>query len=138
MENFSSASFSANLTRFLNERGWTQRDLAAASGISQPSISRYLAAATEPKIGDVLKISDALGINVDYLLHPERYTAPLKEYAREMDEAKTPDQKKAAMDKLRVRTVALAETSALHEELARERAKGARLKKLLQEALAEL
>lgn len=45
----------------------TQEKLADATGISQPTISRYLRAVTEPKVGDFCSIASALGIPMDEL-----------------------------------------------------------------------
>lgn len=49
------------------EKKWTQKDLAEASGLSQPSISRYLKAATEPKISDLVALANAFGVSLDKL-----------------------------------------------------------------------
>jgi transcriptional regulator with XRE-family HTH domain len=125
------------LARLLADRGWKPADLSRKSTVTHTAIANYLAG-RPPKYDAAVKLADALEVNVDYLLNPARYTQPLSDYVKDMDAAKTQEQRAAAMEKLRLRTTGLAEASALHDELARERAKVARLKKLLQQALAEL
>lgn len=51
----------------MKKSGLTQEKLADATGISQPTISRYLRAETEPKVGDFALIANALGISMDEL-----------------------------------------------------------------------
>lgn len=42
--------------------GWTQRDLAAAVGVSQPVIARLESGDHDPKLGTMLAVCRALGL----------------------------------------------------------------------------
>ncbi len=48
------------------ERGWTVRQLAAASGVSSPSISRA-ESGKEPSLGTALRLARALDVPIDEL-----------------------------------------------------------------------
>ena len=61
-------NFSDKLKRTIHEKAITQRELAATTGISEVSISRYINADRLPKITEFKKIADALGVTADYLL----------------------------------------------------------------------
>ena len=51
-----------------HHRGWTQRDLAAASGVAQPVIARFECGDSDPKITTLNKLAAALGF--EYRLLP--------------------------------------------------------------------
>ena len=85
----------------LKERKITQGELAAAIGMAESSLSRFLSEKTD-KIGDeyIIKIADFLGVSTDFILgqtdFPERrnydigelglsYKAAMALYAREVD-----------------------------------------------------
>ena len=52
----------------LKKKGLKQKDLAELSGITESSLSRYMKDLREPKVDDFIKMADALGVSVDYLL----------------------------------------------------------------------
>ena len=60
--------FGERLKEILNERGMTQREIAEKAGITEASISRYIAFQRVPKVTHVLKIANALNCSCDYLL----------------------------------------------------------------------
>lgn len=64
-EKFSSAYFSSRLAAEMRRRGWNQSDVARESGLSQPSIHRYLKGATEPKLSDVMALAGAFKLSLD-------------------------------------------------------------------------
>lgn len=85
----------------IRERKITQSELAAAIGLADSSLSRFLSAKTD-KIGDeyIIKIADYLGVSTDFILgqtdFPERrnydigelglsYKAAMALYTREVD-----------------------------------------------------
>lgn len=85
----------------LKERKVTQGELAAAIGVSESALSRFLSGKTD-KIGDdsIIKIADFLGVSTDFILgqtdFPERrnydieelglsYKAAMALYTREVD-----------------------------------------------------
>jgi transcriptional regulator with XRE-family HTH domain len=75
---FSSETFSRALNRAMEEKGWNQKDLARHSGLSQPSISRYINGSTEPKLSDLGLLAQCLGISLDALAgRPPTQLAPL-------------------------------------------------------------
>lgn len=53
-------------------RGWSQRDLAAASGVQQPVIARLETGDTDPKLSTVTKLCRALDLRLAYLNDTER------------------------------------------------------------------
>lgn len=56
------AIFADWLRDALKTRGWSQRDLAAASGVNHASISRILSGEHEPMLGTATRIARALGL----------------------------------------------------------------------------
>jgi len=60
----------AKIGVILDERGMSHGQLAAATHLSQPSISSLIGGKTDdPSIGNVAKIARALGVSLDALLH---------------------------------------------------------------------
>jgi ribosome-binding protein aMBF1 (putative translation factor) len=51
-------------------RGWSQRDLARASGVAQPVITRFEVGDTDPKVSTLARLGHALGLQVTF--QPER------------------------------------------------------------------
>lgn len=47
-----------------NARGWSQRDLARAAGLQQPAIARFEKAESDPRLGTVTKILNALQLQL--------------------------------------------------------------------------
>lgn len=64
--------FSERLTELVKQRGATQEEIQEKTGISQASISRYMRAATEPKIGDFKRIAEFFSVPLDFLLGDSR------------------------------------------------------------------
>ena len=67
---------SEKLVLLRQKRGWSQIDLARATGIPQPTICRLESGdIKQPKIMTIVKIAKALGVSTDYLAsedeHPE-------------------------------------------------------------------
>lgn len=50
-------------------RGWTQEQLAEAVGTTQQTIQRWESGHTDPKVSNVKKISNALGITMSFILN---------------------------------------------------------------------
>lgn len=57
--------FGNNLKEILNEQGYTQRDLAESTGISEASISGYIKGIKMPGIRAIINMSYELGIPLD-------------------------------------------------------------------------
>ena len=57
-----------NIRQARKARGWTQEQLASAIGTTQQTINRWESGQTEPKVSDLRKISNALGITLSFLL----------------------------------------------------------------------
>jgi ribosome-binding protein aMBF1 (putative translation factor) len=47
-------------------RGWSQRDLARASGVAQPVIARLEVGDTDPKISTLTRLAAALGLRIAF------------------------------------------------------------------------
>lgn len=60
--------FSANLRELLEERGFTQRDLAIASRLSDSTISDYIHGQKIPGLRAIINIAYALEISIDELI----------------------------------------------------------------------
>ena len=57
-----------NIRQARKARNWTQEQLASAIGTTQQTINRWESGQTEPKVSDLRKISNALGITLTFLL----------------------------------------------------------------------
>lgn len=51
----------------------TQREVAFALNISQPSYIRYEIGGAEPSLENLVKLADLFDVSVDYLLGREKY-----------------------------------------------------------------
>lgn len=60
--------FSTNLRELLEERGFTQRDLAIASRLSDSTISDYIHGQKIPGLRAIINIAYALKISIDELI----------------------------------------------------------------------
>ena len=60
--------FSLNLARFRKDRGLSQKDLAALSGISPRMIAHYEKYVSHPSLDKVETLSKVLGVSVNHLL----------------------------------------------------------------------
>ena len=60
--------FSTNLRELLEERGFTQRDLAIASRLSDSTISDYIHGQKIPSLRAIINIAYALEISIDELI----------------------------------------------------------------------
>lgn len=60
--------FSNNLARMMYESKLTQRDLADMTGLSEPTISKYLNRQQMPGVKAVLNMAYAFGCNTDDLI----------------------------------------------------------------------
>ncbi|MER8008082.1 XRE family transcriptional regulator [Streptomyces sp. NPDC094149] len=65
-------SLARNVKRWRNERGFTLDTLAARAGVSRGMLIQIEQARTNPSIGTVVKIGDALGVSVTTLLDYEQ------------------------------------------------------------------
>lgn len=67
--------FIERLDRLMKEKGLSQTELSARTGISIPSISRYLAGKSEPRGTELVLLSVVLDASIDYLygLDEEKY-----------------------------------------------------------------
>ncbi|MEU4153093.1 XRE family transcriptional regulator [Streptomyces sp. NPDC026659] len=65
-------SLARNVRRWRTERGFTLDTLAARAGVSRGMLIQIEQARTNPSIGTVVKIGDALGVSVPTLLDYER------------------------------------------------------------------
>ena len=82
----------------IKERKITQSDLAAAIGLADSSLSRFLSGKTD-KIGDeyIIKIADFLGVSTDFILgqtdFPERRNYDIGELGLSYKAAMVPEWK---------------------------------------------
>ncbi|MFE9774565.1 helix-turn-helix domain-containing protein [Streptomyces sp. NPDC005931] len=65
-------SLARNVKRWRTERGFTLDALAARAGVSRGMLIQIEQARTNPSIGTVVKIGDALGVSITTLLDYER------------------------------------------------------------------
>ena len=59
-----------NLQIAMNEKHWSQLDLAAAAGVQQSLISRILGGKNDPSLSAVSRLAKALSAKIDDLLSP--------------------------------------------------------------------
>lgn len=64
--------FGARLERIMRIKGYTQKELAMESGLTEAAISRYIAGQREPKAIAVVNIARALNVTSDDLLGIKR------------------------------------------------------------------
>ena len=62
---YSNEKVARNLKVERAKRGWSQEDLAEASGVGQNSIARYEMGGTTPGLDQAFKIALALGCSID-------------------------------------------------------------------------
>lgn len=58
-------TFSSRLAFLLESAGMTQKDLCAATSLSQGAVSKYLNGKQEPKSRELRQLSVALGVSMD-------------------------------------------------------------------------
>ena len=63
-------NLAANIRLAMQERAWSQLDLAAAAGVQQSLISRILGAKSDPSLSAVSNVAKALRKSLDDLLSP--------------------------------------------------------------------
>ncbi|MHB8071234.1 MAG: helix-turn-helix domain-containing protein [Candidatus Cryosericum sp.] len=71
--------FKRNVEALLSRRHWSQRELAAAAGISPSRVSQILSNPTSPTLDTMTKIAAAFGVNVADLAREETPAAPVDE-----------------------------------------------------------
>jgi transcriptional regulator with XRE-family HTH domain len=62
------AHFASTLRDLMEEKGTTQKELAAFVGIRPQSLAQYTSGETQPNGDKLLKIAEYFGVTVDYLL----------------------------------------------------------------------
>lgn len=62
------AGFSGRVKQLLEAKKLTQKDLSKISGVSEPSLCRYLKGDVLPRMDIVQNIAEALGVSPAYLL----------------------------------------------------------------------
>ena len=60
------------IRRLLKEKKMTQRELGVRIGCSESTVSQYISGKRNPDLETLLKISEELGVTVDYLLREEK------------------------------------------------------------------
>lgn len=70
--------------KLLNEKHWTQNDLAEKTGVSPATLSGWLSnsdrkTCSEPKIIGFAKIAEAFGVSIDYLFGRHQCKTPYRE-----------------------------------------------------------
>lgn len=61
-------SFSSRLRRAMDSAGMSQRALAKATGVSKQSVTNWLGEVHEPRLSQVKRTADALGVSIGYLV----------------------------------------------------------------------
>ena len=59
------------VTKLMNQRGITQKQLSVLSGVTESSISRYLHSTKTPRMDIVVNIAKALHVETEFLLDEE-------------------------------------------------------------------
>ena len=64
-------TFAESVRKMMEEKKLTQKDLSRLSGVSEPSLCRYLNGAINPRMDIVINVAKALGTTPNYLLGKE-------------------------------------------------------------------
>jgi len=80
-----SKAFITNLIRYRTERGYTQKELAERSGISQRMIAHYETHVSNPPLDKINALADALNITVYQLLGAEEKVLPVSDFISSID-----------------------------------------------------
>ena len=64
------ALFCSNLKMAMHQRGISQKEVAALSGLTEAQVSRYIRGSCEPGLRTLCRLADALGISPAILLCP--------------------------------------------------------------------
>ena len=62
-------TISMRLKCALDNSGYTQRELSEMTGITDVTISRYVNGLRVPKVTNLKKIADALGVGIEYFFN---------------------------------------------------------------------
>ena len=62
-------SFNIKLAELLQEKGYTQKELANMAGVTEAAVSHYIKGDRIPRASVLKRIADALGTSVDYLMN---------------------------------------------------------------------
>lgn len=65
------SKFAEVVKSLLEEKNITQKELSFMSGVSEPSLCRYLSKGIQPRMDVVNNVAKALGVTSDYLLGGE-------------------------------------------------------------------
>ena len=60
--------FGERLVLAQRRKGWTQKELAEASGVATATIRRALAGQYDPRLATAGKLAEALGVDIKWLL----------------------------------------------------------------------
>lgn len=108
------------LTTLRLARGYTQGDLAALLGVSQPTVNRYEHDERQPDDDTLQRIADVLGVTVDFLRHAGtmRGAMAVDAHMRRRASARATvwRQLEARLNEYRMRVSALFEQISLHAE----------------------
>lgn len=61
-------NFRTNMTKYMKHNGVSDGQLSRSIGISQCAVTNLRNGKTQPKLGNAIKISDALGVSLDTML----------------------------------------------------------------------
>ena len=78
-------TFAENVMELIEEKKLSQKDLSKISGVSEPSLCRYLKEdGPSPRMDIVINVANALGVTPNYLLGKE----DAKDSSNDFEEAK--------------------------------------------------
>ncbi len=80
-----SKAFISNLIRFRIEKGYTQRELAARSGISPRMIAHYETHVSNPPLDKIEALAKALDISISQLLGINEIEEPVSDFLSSVD-----------------------------------------------------
>ena len=66
-------NFSIRLKELRAEKHLSQRQLAEATGLRQPTIARWEMGLFEPSASDIIKLAKYFGVSTDYILGVTEY-----------------------------------------------------------------
>ncbi len=93
---------SEKIIHLRKSRGWSQEELAERLNVSRQSVSKWESGISNPDLDKIVAMSALFGVSTDYLLKDatEGQSEPIRDFAREEEEADKDDEKVFAEESL--------------------------------------
>lgn len=121
----------------MDRKGWKQKELESASGISQGTISNYLRGVRKPTVQQVSRLAVALGVTPQWLVYGAGYSSTAEYLTAVLNHDH--DSENPATFEVEIERDGIAEIAKANEEqLRRTEKKLKKIKSVLENLLSEL